>query len=265
MLPAKQNLLGILMDPIDRERAAERILEASRCPRPFAASAIAVHGIMTGVLDPAHRYRLNQFDLLVADGQPVRWALNHIHHIGLKERVYGPSLMYTIFCQAEKEGLPVFLYGSTPEVLKLMSEKIAQQLPQLRLAGAMPSTFGELTPQVADQIAAAIRSSGARIVFVGLGCPRQEVWAYEFRDRVRVPIVAVGAAFPFLAGTVRQAPQWMQDRGLEWLFRLCMEPRRLWRRYLVLSPIYLALVFCQLLGFRFRTQGVEPQKELLYG
>jgi exopolysaccharide biosynthesis WecB/TagA/CpsF family protein len=100
---------------------------------------------------------------------------------------------------------------------------------------------------------------------VGLGCPRQEVWAYEFRDRLKMPVVAVGAAFPFLAGTLRQAPQWMQDRGLEWLFRLSSEPRRLWRRYLLLSPAYLFLVACQLAGFRFRSAGKPPDGEILYG
>jgi exopolysaccharide biosynthesis WecB/TagA/CpsF family protein len=137
--------------------------------------------------------------------------------------------------------------------------------PGLVIAGAEPSSFGPVSPQAADAIAARIRASGAKIVFVGLGCPRQEVWAYEFRERIGLPIVAVGAAFPFAAGALRQAPRWMQDRGLEWLFRLCSEPRRLWRRYLVLSPIYLFLVFLQWLGFSFRENGPEPTGEILYG
>ena len=98
-----------------------------------------------------------------------------------------------------------------------------------------------------------------------MGCPRQEVWAYEFRDRIKLPIVAVGAAFPITAGVLRQAPKWMQDRGLEWLFRLCTEPRRLWRRYLLLSPAYILLVICQWLGMQFKTAGRPPKKEILHG
>ena len=115
-------------------------------------------------------------------------------------------------------------------------------------------------------VAATIRESGAAIVFVGLGCPRQEVFAYEFRDVLDVPIVAVGAAFPFLSGKLREAPLWMQNAGLEWLFRLVMEPQRLWRRYVLLNPTYLLLVGLQAVGFlSFSTNGRAPTKELLYG
>lgn len=265
MTGEKKNLLGIQMDPLEREEAAAVILEAARQARPFAASAMAVHGIMTGVLDRTHRYRLNGMDLLVADGQPVRWALNHIHKAGLEDRVYGPLLMVSILRDSEKDGLPVFFYGSTSEILQLLAAEVKKRFPNLKLAGMEASRFGFITPEVADEVAGRIRQSGARLVFVGIGCPRQEVWAYEFRDRLRVPIVAVGAAFPFMAGTLPQAPKWMQDRGWEWLFRLCTEPRRLWRRYLVLSPMYLFLVGCQLLGMRFSTAGVQPARELLYG
>lgn len=264
-IPDKKNVVGILVDPLDREAAIELIIEAARQPRPFAVSAIAVHGVMTGVLDSSHRYRLNNLDLVVADGQPVRWALNHIYQVGLKYRVYGPDLTYSVLARAEKEELPVFFYGSTPAVLEALCATTLKNMPRLKIAGVLPSAFGRITPEEADAVAAKIKESGARIVFAGLGCPRQEVWAYEFRNRLNLPIVAVGAAFPFLAGTLRQAPLWMQDSGLEWLFRLCTEPRRLWRRYLVLSPAYLAFVFCQLMGLKFKTEGEPPSAEILYG
>ena len=262
---AKNNILGVLVDGTDSFSARDMILQAGRQRRPFSVSALAVHGVMTGVLDPEHLYRLNQLDLVVADGQPVRRALNLIHKAGLPERVYGPLLMHRIFAEAEKEGISVYFYGCTQEVLELMCAKIRKSFPQLQIAGARPSTFGRITPQLADEIAADIRASGAHIVFAGLGCPRQEVWAYEFRDRIKLPIVAVGAAFPITAGILRQAPQWMQDRGLEWLFRLCTEPRRLWRRYLLLSPAYIILVICQWLGMKFRSKGRPPQQEILHG
>jgi exopolysaccharide biosynthesis WecB/TagA/CpsF family protein len=173
--------------------------------------------------------------------------------------------MLSVLARAEQEKLAVYLYGSSPDVLSLLTANLQRRFPRLIIAGTSPSTFGRITAEAADHIGEKIRQSGAQIVFVGLGCPRQEVWAYEFRDRVRLPILAVGAAFPFAAGTLRQAPKWMQDRGLEWLFRLSTEPRRLWRRYLLLSPAYLFLIACQWFGWRFHTKGKPPASEILYG
>jgi|SRR6267142_676377 len=264
-LPQKKNILGILIDPVSCEEATELVMEAARQGRPFSVSAMAVHGVMSGVLNREHHYRLNNLELVVADGQPVRWALNLLHGVGLKQRVYGPNLTMAVLARAEQEGITVFFYGSSPDVLDLMSANIRRRFPKVRIAGVCPSTFGRISADSADQISLEIRQLGAQIVFVGLGCPRQEAWAYEFRERLKVPIVAVGAAFPFLAGTLRQAPKWMQDRGLEWLFRLIMEPRRLWRRYLLLSPAYVILVVCQWLGFRFSVDGDQPVHEILYG
>lgn len=261
----KKSILGVLIDDANLETATQIIIEAARQRSPLAISAMAVHGVMEGVLDSVHRYRLNHFDLAVADGQPVRWALNHLHSAGLRQRVYGPNLTLSVLARAEQEEMAVYFYGSTHDVLDLLCKNIQKKFPKLKIAGASSSTFGRLTPVAADRVRDQITQSGAQIVFVGLGCPRQEVWAYEFRDRLKVPILAVGAAFPFLAGTLRQAPQWMQDRGLEWLFRLCIEPRRLWRRYLLLSPAYLFLVACQWIGFTFQTCGTEPTQEILHG
>ena len=129
-----------------------------------------------------------------------------------------------------------------------------------------PSKFRRLTPDEKIALVQQIRASRAAIAFVGLGCPRQEAFAYEFRAHLQMPILAVGAAFPFLAGITPQAPRWMQDAGLEWLFRLQSEPRRLWRRYLLLNPAYLFCVAMQALGVsRFSTNGQSPTNELLYG
>jgi exopolysaccharide biosynthesis WecB/TagA/CpsF family protein len=261
----KKNLVGILVDDVDRLKATDMVMDAARQGNSLAVTAIAVHGVMTGVMDATQRYRLNHLDLVVADGQPVRWALNLLHAAGLRYRVYGPSLTLEVLTRAAPEQIPVYFFGNTQKVLDLLCAHLQQRFPELRIAGAEPSRFARIDAKTADSIAARIRASGARIVFVGLGCPRQEVWAYEFRDRLKMPILAVGAAFPFLAGTLRQAPQWMQDWGLEWLFRLCMEPKRLWRRYLLLGPAYLVLVVCQWLGFSFRIDGEAPLSEVLYG
>ena len=232
----------------------------------MAVSALAVHGLMTGVFDPEQKFRLNQFDLLAPDGQPVRWALNLLHRAGLKQRVYGPNLTLRLCERAAEEGLPVYFYGSTPEVLVLLKDALRARFPKLILAGMEPSKFRRLSPEETHELVARITSSGAAITFVGLGCPRQETFVYEFRGVLAMPLLAVGAAFPFIAGASSQAPVWMQDKGLEWLFRLASEPKRLWQRYLLLTPAYLFLVTLQAFKLsRFRTEGQVPLRELLYG
>ncbi len=263
--PEKKNIIGILIDPVDRATATELIIDAAHQRRRYAVSAVAVHAVMTGVLDPVQRYRLNHLDLAVADGQPVRWALNFLHSASLSQRVYGPDLTLDLLARAEQEGLLVYFYGATQEILDRLCTNLQRRFPDLHVAGTAPSTFAPVSREAADETASRIKQSGASIVFVGLGCPRQEVWAYEFAPRLNLPIIAVGAAFPFLAGTLRQAPKWMQDRGLEWLFRLCNEPGRLWRRYLILSPPYLLLVLLQRLGRNFNPNGQSPAGEMLYG
>ena len=262
----KRNVLGILIDVVDYQGAEDAIIRAAVERKTMSVSALAVHGLMTGALDREQKFRLNQFSLLVPDGQPVRWALNWLHGAPLRERVYGPNLMLRVCARAAAEGLPVYFYGSTPETLLSLKESLQLRFPGLVIAGIESSQFRRLSLIEREQLAERIRSSGAAIVFVGLGCHRQEVFVYEFRELVSMPLLAVGAAFPFLAGIVPQAPLWMQKFGLEWLFRLWSEPRRLWRRYLFLNPTYLFLLSLQILGLsRFRTDGQSPVRELLYG
>jgi exopolysaccharide biosynthesis WecB/TagA/CpsF family protein len=244
----KRNVLGINIDAVDYTAAVEKIIAAAQATRPLAVSALAVHGVMTGVLDPVHRHRLNQFDLLVPDGQPVRWALNGLHRAQLRERVYGPTLMLKTCERAASEQLPIYLYGGKSELLTSLRDNLVRRFPDLQIAGMMPSRFRRLTEAERDETIGIIRASGATITFVGLGCPRQEVWAFEMRRALSMPVLAVGAAFNFHAGQLPQAPGWLQSRGLEWLYRLIQEPRRLWRRYLFLNPLYLTLLFLQLTG-----------------
>jgi N-acetylglucosaminyldiphosphoundecaprenol N-acetyl-beta-D-mannosaminyltransferase len=262
----KRNVVGILINAVDYESAVESIIEASRERRSYAVSALAVHGLMTGVLDPEHKFRLNHFDLLVPDGQPVRWVLNWIHRTKLRDRVYGPNLTLRLCGRAAAEGIPVYFYGSVPEVLAALRESLAIKFPKLGIAGMECSKFRRLAGDEKSQLADRIQSSGAGLVFAGLGCPRQEVFAYEFCRTLSMPILAVGAAFPFLAGLIPQAPLWMQSVGLEWLFRLTAEPKRLWRRYLYLNPAYVFLAAIQGLGIQeFSTDGKPPVSELLHG
>jgi exopolysaccharide biosynthesis WecB/TagA/CpsF family protein len=263
----KHNLLGIGVDAVDYATAVDKIISAARERRPLAVSALAVHGVMTGVLDAAHRYRLNQFDLICPDGQPVRWGLNMLHRAKLSERVYGPRLMLEVCRAAASAKLSVFLLGGDEAILGRLSKNLTTQIPGLKIAGARASKFRKLASGEWDELVQEVCQSGARVLFVGLGCPRQEVFAFEARDAVSIPTLAVGAAFRIHSGMMPQAPSLMQRWGLEWLFRLFQEPRRLWRRYLLLNPAYVALLTLQKLGVhRVNSDRLEPpDTQLLYG
>jgi len=243
--PVKHSVLGVLVDATTYDEATEAVLAAAREGRPFALTALAVHGVMTGVQDRDHGARLNAFDLVTPDGQPVRWALNSLYGAGLTDRVYGPTLTLRVLAGAAAEGLPVYLYGSTDETLDRLVPKLQELFPALKIAGREPSKFRTARPGEDAEIAERIKASGARLVLVGLGCPRQEVFAYALRPLLPMPLLAVGAAFDYHAGSLRRPPAWMQKRGLEWLWRLGLEPGRLWKRYLLLNPAYLARLSAQ--------------------
>ena len=263
----KHNVLGIGVNAIDYEAAVAKIIEAGSNRRPMTVTALAVHGVMTGVGDPDHQYRLNRFDLICPDGQPVRWALNWLHGCELPDRVYGPNLTLDLCRTAAENQLPVFLFGGTDEMLDMFATRLTDQFEGLMIAGKRASKFRTLTPAESDELADEINASGAGLCFVGLGCPRQEIFAYEMRERIDMPLIAVGAAFAFHAGMLQQAPAWMQKRGLEWLFRLTREPGRLWKRYLTTNPAFLTRLMLQKLGVKRSdlTAGTEPTEEILFG
>jgi N-acetylglucosaminyldiphosphoundecaprenol N-acetyl-beta-D-mannosaminyltransferase len=246
----KYPILGINIHAIDYDFAVATIVQAAQQKRPCSVSALAVHGVMTGFLDKVHARRLNGLDLVVPDGQPVRWALWWLHQKKLPDRVYGPNLTLRLAQACAESGLSIYLYGSKQETLSKFAENLKIKYPGLKIAGMEPSKFRRLNENERREIAERIHASGASVVFLGLGCPRQEVWAYEYRKLLNIPILAVGAAFDFHAGTLPQAPKILQDLGLEWLFRLIQEPKRLWQRYVLLNPLYLWNIFLQYLGVR---------------
>ncbi|WP_315790185.1 WecB/TagA/CpsF family glycosyltransferase [Fischerella sp. JS2] len=246
----KYPILGVNVHAVDYEFAVAKIVSAAKKKHPCSVSALAVHGVMTGFLDPVHARRLNGMDLIVPDGQPVRWALWWLHQKKLPDRVYGPNLTLRVAQAFAERGLSIYLYGSKPETLSRFAQNLKQSFPGLIIAGMEPSKFRRLTEGERIELADRIQASGANAVFLGLGCPRQEVWAYEYRNLLNIPILAVGAAFDFHAGTLPQAPQVLQNLGLEWLYRLVQEPKRLWRRYVLLNPLYVWNVFLQYVGLR---------------
>lgn len=260
----KYPVLGVEISAIDYEYGVRAIIDAAKARSPLALAALAVHGVMTGFYDPVHRRRLNGLDIITPDGQPVRWALNWIHKIKLPDRVYGPTLTLKVLEAAAQEGVPVYFYGSKQQTLNRLLENLHRKFPNLKVAGAEPSKFRRLTQPEKQEVIDRIKNSGAAITFVGLGCPRQEVWVYEYRNHLSMPLMAVGAAFDFHAGTLPQAPPWMQKRGLEWVFRFIQEPGRLWKRYVLLNPVYLTFAFLETFSISKRPalmpDGMEPEE-----
>jgi len=265
MTPERPAVLGIQVHAVELSDATEIVIEAARERKPLGVSALAVHGLVLASRDPEMRHRVNDLELVVADGQPVRWALNWLHGAGLAERVFGPDLTLEVCRGAAEEEAPVYLYGSTAETLEQLESGLSKMFPNLKIAGTRPSRFRPATEQEAADDVAAILKSGARIVFVGLGCPRQEIWTYETRLQLSMPVLAVGAAFDYHAGLLRRAPSWMSRSGLEWLYRLIQEPRRLWVRYATTNPIYVAGVIAQKLGRDFDSIGKRPEKQVRPG
>ena len=243
--PIRGNVLGVGVDELDHRDAVEATLEAMRCRLPWRISLLAVHGVMGGALHRSRRALLNRFELNLTCGQPVRWALNLLDSADLRTRVYGPDLTLSICEAAARERLPVFLYGSSSEVLDRLAGELRRRFPDLEIAGRRASAFRPLTGVEQETIAAEIARSGAAICFVGLGCPRQENFIDAMAPRTGVPMAGVGGSFEFIAGTKPSAPGWMKASGLEWLFRLGSEPGRLWRRFLLLNPLFLILLAAQ--------------------
>ncbi|MEV1051970.1 WecB/TagA/CpsF family glycosyltransferase [Streptomyces sp. NPDC049887] len=244
--------LGVPVTAHTREGAARRVVhralhlrDAREAHRKGAAEGAAApvgsdvhlcnaYTLALGDRDPDLLRTLRQSFLNLADGQPVVWA-NQLLHRGTalpRRRVYGPDLMLDVLSMSQGTGLRHYLLGSTPEVLAALQREVRRRFPRALIAGACSPPFRSLTAQELREQEEDIRARGADIVWVGLGTPLQDHRAAELSAALPVVTVAVGAAFDFIAGNKRQAPAWMQNGGLEWMFRLACEPRRLWRRYL---------------------------------
>jgi len=209
--------------------------------RRGSLSAAAVHLVMRAQEDPDVRDAVLATTLVVPDGQPLVWALRSLGHAGAT-RVYGPDLMARPCEHAARTGTPAYLYGGRNDAaLVELAVSLRTRYPGLQIAGAHASPFRELSAQEDEADAARIDASGAQVVWVGTGQPRQEQWMARMRQRLAAPmLIAVGAAFDFHAGLVPQAPAWMGSHGLEWTYRLAREPRRLWRRYARYNPRFVA-------------------------
>ena len=244
------NVLGVGVTPTNMPRALATIRDwVERRERQYVC-VTPVHGVMECQRDEKLRAIYNRAGMVTPDGMPLVWLSRLSGRQGV-DRVYGPDLMLACCEESVNRGYRHYLYGGGPGVADLLAERLARRFPGLIISGAWCPPFRPLS--ASEQLGVISRINAARpdIVWVGLGTPKQERSMAEFRESLQAPVlIAVGAAFDFHAGLKPQAPRWMQRNGLEWLFRLLTEPRRLWRRYLVYNPLFLWGVLMQSLRFR---------------
>jgi len=255
-------VLGIPLALTDYDAVVEWIDATVAAGGRATLSAAAVHLVMRAREDAAVRAAVLATTLVVPDGQPLVWALHALGHRDAT-RVYGPDLMARHCARAAQTGMPIYLYGGRNEAaLVALAVNLRTRFPGLEIAGAHSPPFRDLRPDEEDLDVARIDRSGAQVVWVGTGQPRQELWMARMRPRLRAPmLVAVGAAFDFHAGLVPQAPPWMGRNGLEWTYRLAREPRRLWRRYARYNPRFIAAFtreYAAKRRTRDRTQSPPP-------
>jgi exopolysaccharide biosynthesis WecB/TagA/CpsF family protein len=265
--PAKVELFnGVHMTPTTYTEVVDTLIAAAKARQPAITAFAANHILAMAAQDQEFRARMNDFDLVAPDGQPVRWAMNYFHKAGLKDRVYGPNLTKHLCAAAAEQGVGIYLFGSTPEVIEKLKANLLQMFPKLIISGAESPPFRPLTPEEDAAVVERINSSGAGLLFIGIGAPKQENFAHAHRGSIIPVQVCVGAAFDFHAGVKSSAPAWMQKRGLEWLYRLASEPKRLWKRYLITNSVYLWLfgkhAVLKMLGLWPAGRGVAAGEEL---
>jgi N-acetylglucosaminyldiphosphoundecaprenol N-acetyl-beta-D-mannosaminyltransferase len=247
--PAAVEILGVPLALTDYEHTLKWMDAAVAERRRTYVCVAAVHTVMLFQEDPELREAVLASTFTVPDGQPLVWAMNALG-ASLSRRVYGPDLMAKACARAATTGTRMFLYGTKSQAaLAELRQTLETRYPGLQIVGGHPPVFRALNPAEQAEVAGKINASGADVVWVGLGVPRQEKWMHTMRDQLEAPVlVGVGAAFDFHAGTVRQAPAWLQRLGMEWAFRLAMEPRRLWRRYAKYNPLFVLGFARQYLG-----------------
>ena len=246
--PVKMDVIGVEVSATSYDELVRLFIAAARRRESITATFMAVHAVVTAALDPSYRYRINAFDVAAPDGMPVRWALNVLHKTGLKDRVCGPILMERLCARAAEEGVGIYLYGSSEKTLAALKANLEDRFPAIRIVGIESPPFRALTDEENTAACERMNASGAGLIFIGLGCPKQDIFAHRNRNRIQAVQLCVGAAFDFHAGNKKMAPDWMQKYGLEWTYRLLQEPGRLWKRYLVTNTWFILLMTRRLLS-----------------
>jgi N-acetylglucosaminyldiphosphoundecaprenol N-acetyl-beta-D-mannosaminyltransferase len=235
---------------LNLESALAALRDAVAQRRKGYVCVTGVHGVMESQQDPAFRAILNRAFLVTPDGMPMVWAGRLAGHRDM-DRVYGPDLMLDVFQWSQTSGATHFLYGGADGVAPLLKQRLEARFPGVRIVGSYTPPFRPLTPEESAALTAQVAAAKPDFFWVGLSTPKQERFMAENLDRLDATVMlGVGAAFDFHAGLVSQAPRWIQRSGFEWFYRMCADPKRLWRRYLKNNPRFLALAFCQAIGLR---------------
>jgi N-acetylglucosaminyldiphosphoundecaprenol N-acetyl-beta-D-mannosaminyltransferase len=241
------SVIGINVSETSYADATKQIQDWAKSGESRHICIVNVHVVMEAYDSPKFREVVNCADLVTPDGVPLVWMMRAK---GQREqsRVYGPTLMLHVLESAARENISVGFYGSRPEVLNALEKQMQARFESLNVAFSYSPPFRELSPEEDTASVEQINRSGVKVLFIGLGCPKQEIWMAEHQSKVKAVMLGVGAAFDFHAGLKPQAPAWMQKIGLEWFFRFFTEPRRLWRRYLYHNPRFVFLAVADLLG-----------------
>jgi len=251
-MPPARHVLGMRVDATSYPDATQRILDSAAVGLSAYVCVANVHMTMEAWDDAGFRHLVNDASLVVPDGMPLVWALRALG-VRTATRVRGPDLVRWVAADAAARGVPVALYGGAPDVVRDFSSVLREQNPGIDVRAAISPPFRPLAPHEQQEELRQLRDAGARIVFVGLGCPKQERWMASHHGELPAVMIGVGAAFDFFAGSSKEAPTWMQRAGLEWLFRVSQEPRRLWRRYAWHNPRFLWHLVGQVLRSRLKT------------
>jgi N-acetylglucosaminyldiphosphoundecaprenol N-acetyl-beta-D-mannosaminyltransferase len=245
-------ILDLRVDGTSYQEVCDQIQVLIQTKQSSYIVAANVHVIMNAYWHSKYRAIIEKAVVITPDGMPLVWAMRWLGFYN-QSRVYGPDLMLAWCDRAVKTNLPIYLYGSTPQTLQRLSANLQQAYPQLRIAGSHSPPFRALTPTEEAADVERINLSGAAVVFVGLGCPKQEEWMHRQVGKLEAVMIGVGAAFSFHSGEVAQAPRWMMALSLEWLFRLVQEPKRLWSRYLLTNSAFMFLFAQQMARHYFST------------
>lgn len=251
----RATVISTHVDVIGWDAAVDRIASWGHARESRYVCLSNTHSTILAAFDARFGHAVNDSDLCTSDGAPVTWMLRQLG-AAQQPRLNGPDLMWRYLDAESRRGGKVYFYGSTPDTLRRLKARVESRFPGLQVVGAYSPPFRPATRDEDRDDVARMNASGAHVVFVGLGCPKQELWMAEHRGQVDAVMIGVGAAFDFHAGIKSRAPQWMQDKGLEWAYRLAQEPRRLWRRYLFTNIPFLAMAAAQWLSSRLT--GARP-------
>jgi N-acetylglucosaminyldiphosphoundecaprenol N-acetyl-beta-D-mannosaminyltransferase len=248
------------VDECNYEDVAEQISSWAQRGVSRYVCISTVHMVMESYDDGAFRATVNQADIVAADGMPVIWV-TRLLGLNRQERLFAPEVTDRLCAMAAARKIPVGFFGSSEDVLAKLAVNLRTRHPGLDIAFTYSPPYRPLTLLEDQEIVQRINSSNARILFVGLGCPKQELWMADHRGRIPAVMLGVGWAFDVLAGTSKPAHYWIQQAGLEWLYRLICNPRKLWRRHLKHNPRFVLLIIVQLLGFKHAARSFEkPQR-----